>query len=200
MIISRTHKHITKNTMRKTVISAILLLATGILSACNDYTVDRSYLTQEAREKEEAQLAIALDNYEKSATDKDKADNAFEVGFRYMTLGEYEEAMDYYKIVLEYDAVHFPVLNNMAVMYEELGDIKTALEYEKKLYDNNPTNTEVVSDTIRLLVKNKQFNDAQGVLEKFTGSAEGKANLAFISEQYEYISSERNKAQDESVK
>lgn len=164
------------------------------LTACNAYKPDTSGFTEEYKQKEQALLDEFKDKYENATTDDEKEEFAFETGFRYMNLGSYSDAIKYYKIVLKYNPIHFQALNNMAVMYEEMGETEEALKYEKQLYSKNATNTEVVRDTIRLLVENKQFEDAHGVLDTFASAEEGKKEGEFLSEQLTYIVNEEKKA------
>jgi len=188
--ITNTKSLIQKN-MKKFITLSLIILA---ITACTPkYKPDTSGLTPEFKQKEETRLNDFKTKYSQAQNDSDKEKYAFETGFRYMNLGDYDNAIKYYEIVLKLNADHPQALNNMAVMYEEMGDIKQALKYEQKLYNKNTTNTEVVSDTIRLLAKNKQFIDAQGVLDTFAKTEEGKKQGPFLSEQMKFLKDEEAK-------
>lgn len=180
----------------KLISFAILGLLTFTACAKDPYMVDISYLPKETQQKHQQLLKESQEQYNKATDPAEKSKFATEVAFNNMTLGNYREAINYYQKVLEFDAVHFPALNNLAYMHEEAGDLVKALEFEKRLYEANNTNKEVVEDTIRILVKNKMFNDAQGLLEAFSkynkSSGENKYTQ-FVGEQYGYIQESKAK-------
>jgi tetratricopeptide (TPR) repeat protein len=181
--------------MKKIISIALVLLAMVVtITGCNSYKPDTSGFTKEYVEKEQRFLNEFKNKYENATTDADKELYAFETGFRYMNLGKYTKAIKYYEIVLKLNPEHPQALNNLAVIYEEMSEFQKALTYEQKLYNKNATSTEVVMDTIRLLVKNKQLNDAQGVLDKFASTEEGKSQGDFLSEQMQYLTEAREKA------
>jgi len=175
----------------KKILSIALITIT--FTACNTYKPDTSGFSEEYKQKEQAFLDDFKIKYNNASTNDEKEEFAFEIGFRNMNLGNYKNAIKYYDIVLSYNPAHPQALNNLAVMYEEMGEIEKALKYEQQLYNTNPTNVEIVGDTIRLLVKNEQFNDAHGVLDTFAGTAEGKNQAEFLSEQMQYIVDEKEK-------
>jgi tetratricopeptide (TPR) repeat protein len=182
--------------MKKTIIIAMAILSLT-LTACGAYKPDTSWMTKEYKQKEQALLDEFKGKYEAATTDEDKEAYAFETAFRYMNLGQYDNAIKYYEIVLGYNPDHPQSLNNLASMYE---DMEKALTYEQKLYNKNATIAEVVSDTIRLLARNKQFADAQGVLDAFAITEEGKKQGEFLSEQMQFLVDERAKAGSEAKK
>lgn len=183
--------------MKKAKLLSLFIVTLLILTACgkDPFTADVSYQPQEVRQKNEKLLKEYLEKYEKAGEESEKSALATEVGFFYLQLGNYRQAIKYYEEVIQYDAVHFPALNNLAYMYEEAGDFEKALEYEKRLYEANPTNREVVSDTIRILVENKRFDEATGVLEAFSryDKSTGNNYTQFIGDQYSYIFDEQQK-------
>lgn len=178
-------------------LTSIALIVTAFVlafTACGSYKPDTSGFTKEYIQKEQAFLDEFKGKYESATTDADKEKYAFEVGFRNMNLGNYEDAIDYYEIVLEYNPGHTQTLNNLAVIYEEMGDIEKALGYEQQIYNANTTNVEIIRDTIRLLVKNGQFSNANGVLDTFAITEESKNQAEFLSEQKQYLVDEEAKA------
>ncbi len=180
---------------KKNLIITILLLTSVLgLSACQkSYKPDRSYMSPEQIEKEQNLLDEFKGKLDTAENNADKITYSFEIAFRYQTLGDYDNAIKYYEEVLELDGQDKRSLNNLAVMYEEMDDIPKALEYEQKLYNIDPINTEAVEDTIRLLVKNKQFSDAEGVVMQFANSSKGEENAEFIGGQFAYIKEEKDK-------
>lgn len=181
----------------KLISFAILVMLTFTACAKDPYMVDISYLPKETQQKHQQLLKESQEQYNKATDPAEKSKFATEVAFNNMTLGNYREAINYYQKVLEFDAVHFPALNNLAYMHEEAGDLVKALEFEKRLYESNNTNSAVVEDTIRVLVKNNMFNDAQGVLEAFSkynkSSGENKYTK-FVSDQFAYIMEAKTKS------
>ncbi len=117
-----------------------------------------------------------------------------EIAFSYMGMGEYGKAIKYYEELLKNDPFYFPALNNIAVMYEELGEVKLALPYQAALYQNNKTNPEVVEDSIRLLVADGQYEDALRLLEAFAIEDKEGQFRQMISSQFEYIGNAKDKA------
>ncbi len=177
--------------MKKFAIITLTVLVLLTTAGCSQdpYVVDISYQSKEVQANNQKLLQESLDKYGKASTEDEKAGYATEIGFRYMQLGNYREAIKYYEEVIKNSPGHFAALNNIAAMYEEAGDLKKALEYEQKLYQDQSTNSEVVADTIRLLVKNSQFSDAQGVLDAFSkyDKKNGPNYTDFISDQFSYI-------------
>lgn len=161
----------------------ITLIAVALTACSSKYKPDTSGFTEDYKSKEQAFLNDFKAKYEAAESKDDKEKYAFETGFRSMNLGDYDNAIKYYEIALGYNPIHFQALNNLAVIYEEMGDIEKALKYEKELYNKNATNIEVVRDTIRLLAKNNQFKDAQGVLETFIATDTGKTEPDFFRDQ-----------------
>ncbi len=117
-----------------------------------------------------------------------------EIAFSYMGMGEYGKAIKYYEELLKNDPFYFPALNNISVMYEELGEVKLALPYQAALYEKNKTNQDVVEDSIRLLVADGQHEDALRLLENFAREDKEGQFTSFISDEFEYISNAKDKA------
>lgn len=182
-----------KNLKSKISLLTLVILVTTFLAACSNpkFTVDVSNMPATQRQNHEKILKDGLAEYDKAKTDADKQAANTKIGFEYMVLGQYDKSIPYYKEVLKTDPTNFQALNNLAVMYEEAGEIKIALEFEQKLYQAYSINVEVISDLIRLLVKYGQIDDAQGVLEKFAKNDDG-SNAAFISDQFMFIQNARN--------
>lgn len=172
----------------KKILSTILVSIVFVLSACSGgMKVDKSsmgeeYLSQQ-QEILDAQLLIIKE-------DPKNLTALFEAAFRYQMLGEYGDAIKYYEEVLVIDESHFPSLNNLADMYEELEDYENSAKYIKLLYQKNPNMPEVIKDTVRILLKANDSENAQLALENFAKirreSKDGSAQ-SLISELFESI-------------
>lgn len=181
--------------MKKTTIAGLVVLSTVLLSACTGYTPDRSYLTPEQKEQEQKKLDEAIEKSKNATTDIEKIDSTMSIGFRNMNLGNYDEAIKYYKQVIKLDPANFAALNNLSVMYEEMGNISRAIEYISVLYNNYTDNAEVNSDFIRLLIENKQFVEATRVVEAYKKTEKAKNNEEFIKSLEKSIEEASQKAQ-----
>ncbi len=144
-------------------------------------------MPKDIQTKNEKMLTDALTKYNAETDPAKKVKDADEVGFRYMTLGKYSDSMKYYEEILKADPKNFQALNNLAYMYETVGEKQKALTYEQKLYEANSTNPNVIMDVIRLLIANNQAKDAQGVLETYAKTDAAKGEAGFIDEQYKII-------------
>lgn len=181
-----------KKTFTKTFTIGFLALA-FVLSACGGYTPDRSYMSQEQKDQEQQKLNEAVERYETAANDTEKNENAASIAFRNMNLGNYSEAIKYYEQVIKSDPTHYPALTNLTVMYEEMGEISKAIEYEGMLYDYYTDNAEVNSDFVRLLIENNQFEEAGRVVEAFKLTEKAIGNEEFIKDLEETIEKGKEK-------
>lgn len=101
-------------------------------------------------------------------TDPENMDALFEVAFRYQQLGEWSEAIKYYERVLEISENDWATLNNLAYMYETLEDYEMASDYIRRLYVADPSNIEVVKDTVRILLKAGNTLNAREAVDNFS--------------------------------
>ncbi|MEK7672739.1 MAG: tetratricopeptide repeat protein [Patescibacteria group bacterium] len=114
----------------------------------------------------------------------------FEIAFGYQQLGEFKKAITYYEKVLEFDPVHYPALNNLADIYEQVEEYALSAKYIKKLYENNEKDSLVLEDAIRILLKNDEPTLAQSALENYarkTKDTATPADLQIISDLFESI-------------
>jgi tetratricopeptide (TPR) repeat protein len=186
-----------KSTHIFTAIIAIILTTLFVLSGCSKYQVEKPELTPEKIADYEKQIEDASTKLgNKDITIEEKVIAMESQGVGYERLGEYDKAIEIYKAILEIASSNFIALNNLTAIYEEVGEIEQAREYVGILHDiyrNDPkTNQEVVSDTIRILVKNKEIDTAQNVLEEYARNFQSTETSPFITEQYEYISRMRD--------
>jgi tetratricopeptide (TPR) repeat protein len=176
---------------------AILILALFI-TGCGGYDVPKPNLTDETRQIHEDRIQESLEVLSTAdITDAQKIEAMRSLGINYERLGEYDEALKYYKQVLEAVPTEFLALNNSAAIYEEVGELKLAAQQLNILYQNNKSNQRVISDVIRLLVKNGDFDNAQFLLNEYARDYQDDTTRPFISEQFEYIGRFSAKAQTE---
>jgi len=171
----------------KITITALILTA---FTACGtpNYTIDISHMSEEQIQGYEQALADALSNYETAEDDLAKSEYAFEIAHKYMTLGQHGKSIPYYEEVLEFDAVHYPALSNLAYIYETAGEIKKALEYSTRLYNEYfKEHAEVNGDYVRLLLKDKQFDKAETAVDNLAQIELGKNNEGFVQSLYDEI-------------
>lgn len=184
-----------KKTSLKIFTVVSLSALTLILSACGTgYTPDRSWMPPEQKTSEQQKLNEAIEKYENAKDDTEKTESASSIAFRNMNLGNYDEAIKYYKIVIELDPSNFAALNNLAVMYEEMGNLDKAIKYIGELYNYYTDNAEVNSDFVRVLVSNGQFVEAQRVVDAFKKTEKAANNQDFIKSLEESIEQGKQKA------
>ncbi len=173
----------------KKILTIIAIISALLLNACgNDkYVLDNSDLPENRLNQYEEEITTNLELYKNTENETEKLQYTENLAFSYMSLKNYKKSIYYYEEILENDPVHFPALNNIAVMHERVGEVLEALKYQQRLYEANPSNIEVVSDTIRLLLENGRKEDALGVLEIFAVTEIGKNNMGFVSDQFELI-------------
>jgi tetratricopeptide (TPR) repeat protein len=172
-----------KKLLTLTIISALFLSACGT----DKYVLDNSDLPEENITKYEEVIDINLDLYKNAENDEEKIEASENLGFAYMAIKNYKKAILYYEEILETYPTHFAALNNIAVMHERVDEDMKALEYMQRLYEANPTHMEVISDTVRVLLKNEKKDDALSVLETFAVTEKGRSNPEFVSDQFELI-------------
>lgn len=171
--------------MKKILTLGLVILS---LTACSsDYQADRSYMTEDQKTVEQQKLDEASEKYKNAKEEKEKTEAASSLGLRNMNLGNYDEAINYYKEVLEAIPNDYAAANNLAVMYEEMGDLPNAIEYVGVLYDYYTDRPEVNNDFVRLLVANKQFVEAQKVVDAFKKTERAIDNEDFIKSLEEMI-------------
>ncbi|MBP7670970.1 tetratricopeptide repeat protein [Candidatus Gracilibacteria bacterium] len=156
--------------MKKLTPLSLLIFLSLSLTACgsDSWQQDVSYLKPEQIEK--SNLAIK-ENLEKIAETPELVDAYFQLGFHYQALGQYKKAEEYYNLTIELDPAFTTPYNNLAVIYEEVGEYKKAAVVIKELYQLNPLNrTEVLSDAVRIYLKNDDPDSAQAILQDFNQS------------------------------
>jgi tetratricopeptide (TPR) repeat protein len=170
---------LTKSFMKRLIIITIILVLLG--GCTSKWHKDIGNMPEELLTQNEQLLSQSLDKIKADPTD---IEALFEVGYRYEQLGNLKKAVKYYKQVIEIDAVHYPALNNLANIYEEVGDYDKAAEYIKVLYQNNTGAEEVIKDTVRILLKAGDPENANLALENYAKVLRdnGQANVEIISD------------------
>ena len=177
-----------------TVLLAVLLTIT-LLTACSKYNVDKN-LTPEKQTEHETILEESLAAIgDENSTAVVILQATQEAAVRYARLGDYKNAIKYYEKVLEKAPADFLTLNNLSALYEEIEEYELAAKYVVQLHVLYKEKQGVINDTIRILVKNGRFEDAQLVLNEYASNYQSDATAPFISEQFEYINRMRNKAE-----
>jgi len=181
----------------KGIISFILTLTLILCAGCmQSYNVEKDLspekiteYQQEITENEEILASPDLNEVEKKEALQT-------LGIAHDRLGNYDQSISYYQQVLEIDPLDYVSLNNLASIYEEVEQYALAAEYIVRLYPNYKDSQEVVRDTIRILVKNQGFEDAQMVLNEYASTHPQQENSFFISDQFEYIARMSKKAEE----
>lgn len=175
-----------------------LLLSSLILSACSsslahDWTKIDPNMPEQFKQQHEEKIAKSEDTLK---TDAKNLDAQFQIAFSYQQIGEYGKAEDAYLKVLKLDPKDERALNNLADIYEQMEEYELAADSIKKLYVLNQSSFEVISDTIRILLKADMKLNAQEALDNFARKKMGEADPAigaFISEQKDLIYNYKNK-------
>lgn len=151
------------------------LSLTLLLTACNSEKWNQADpdMPQELIESHQEILDEQLVLLEE---DPKNSDALFEVAYRYQQLGDWKQAVKYYEQVLEISGEDWATLNNLAYMYETMEDYETAAEYIKRLYSKDPTNVEVIKDTVRILLEAGYPENAQEALDNFASQVIDEAN------------------------
>ncbi|MBU1953777.1 tetratricopeptide repeat protein [Patescibacteria group bacterium] len=152
-----------KNAKPIGIIIAITLL---FLSSCSDgkWNNPDPNMPEDVRSNHETLLQKSQEELNQ---DPSNIDAQFEVAFRYHQLGDYKNAVSEYKKVLELAPHHFAATNNLADIYEQVKEYDNAAKYIMELYSYNSDSTEVLRDTVRILLEANMPDQAQQALENF---------------------------------
>lgn len=151
--------------MKKNLSFTIFFLSISLLTACSskwDHTDPE--MPQDLIEYNQSILEEEFAILEENPEDLNAL---FEVAFRYQQLGDWKKAVKYYEEVLALTENDNVTLNNLAYIYEEMEDYEMAASYIKRLFEANPTDTEVIKDTVRILLKVGDALNAEHALEYF---------------------------------
>lgn len=190
-----------KNGRNTYFIVSTLLTILLVLSGCSNYDVEKPELTPEKIADYEKQIEDAATKLEnKDISDEEKVIVMQKKGIGYERLGQYNKAIEIYEEILKIAPTNFIALNNLSAIYEEVGEIALAIKYVEVLhnaYKNDKNmNQGVVGDSIRILVKNNEFDVALNVLQEYAKNFQSNETTSFISDQYEYISRMKKAAEN----
>lgn len=165
---------------------SLLILGISLLSACASGNPNLTP-EQESAHKESLELAQSiLKNTEIEGSERKEAFLAAAIA--YENLGNTKKAISNYQKALEIQVDNYVALNNLANIFEEDGDIEQARYYVSYLHKYHKDKLEVIKDTIRILSKNGEFEDAILVLQEYAQLKQGDPEYAsIISDQYAYI-------------
>jgi len=150
--------------MKKLLIICSLSLV--LLSSCSNKWDQRDPdMPKEIVARNEEMLEKAMNLLDENPKD---VDGLFGAGFCYQQLGDWKEAVKYYEKVLVIEPTNWATLNNLAYMYETMGDYSKSAEYIKLLYQSDPTGIETIKDTVRILIKAGDSENALKALENFS--------------------------------
>jgi tetratricopeptide (TPR) repeat protein len=187
--------------MSRKFFSFMLVFACALtLTACgSQYRVEREGMPEKLEEKLEGQVSAGEAMLEAAESASEKTTALLEIASGNEQVGKLDEAILAYKEILKIDPNHFPALNNLGVIYEEVGEFETSAQYYSQLVEANPSNTGVFGDAIRVLVAAGQFEEAQTNLENFARYNQDSDNenfQKFISAQFELIRNAKANAEE----
>lgn len=151
---------------KKSFLLTGLLTASLFLSACSDskWQGDISHLDQGWIDKQYE----LIDEFEQKVEENPQDYEAlFEIGFRYAQLEDFKKAVKYYKEALEVNPDWMVTYNNLATVYEKVGEYELAAENSMIYFQNNQKNTEALKDVIRVLLKANDPENAQIALDNY---------------------------------
>lgn len=180
--------------MKKYIYTLLVLSLTLTACGTDSWQQDISYLPADKIEK--SQIAIE-ENLQKIKETPEYVDAYFQLGFHYQALGQYKNAEKYYNLTIELDPAFSTPYNNLAALYEEVGEYKKAAVVIKELYQLTPPNrTEVLSDAVRIYLKNDDPDSAKAILEDFNQSLTPEEKAKFqplVSDLYQQTINYRQK-------
>ncbi|TAN36366.1 hypothetical protein EPN27_01830 [Patescibacteria group bacterium] len=92
----------------------------------------------------------------------------FEFAYSFKEAGEIDEAKDYYELYIQKKGENSSVLNNLAIIYEQVGNLKKAKELIKKAYDLSDKNDGVINRNRKRLIDDSKSKKTPSIPEKKT--------------------------------
>ncbi len=180
-----------------TIISiSLFLILSLILTGCgsNYSNIEKPTLTDEQKSEYEKTVEDNLTILEQKDLAEDAKYQALvELAVNNEYLGNYDEAINYYKQILEISDSDFLALNNLSNLYEKLEEYDLASQYVKFLNKYYKDKQSVVKDTIRILIKNKEFDNAQLVITEYAQNYQSPETQTFISDEFDFIKRSKEK-------
>lgn len=154
----------------RTLIS-LVLLSSLFFAACGSTAVnlDDAYVAPQNLTPEwtEMQEEILDRNLEILKEEPNTTAAIQEVAFRYQLLGQYNNAVEYYEQLLEFNVTSFVALNNLADIYEKAEEYNTAAEYIRRLYQENQENYAILKDVVRIHLKADDIENTQVAIDNY---------------------------------
>lgn len=179
---------------KKSIILSTFLVASLLLSACNNdkWQGDISHLDQGWIDR---QYELIDEFEQKLEENPDDYEALFEIGFRYDQLEDFKKAAEYYKKTLEVNPDWLVAYHNLASVYEKVEEYDLAAENIMIYFQNNQDNSDALKDTVRILLKADDPENAQIALDNYamqTADESSSERLLLLSELkqdiYEYES------------
>lgn len=105
---------------------------------------------------------------EYDASFNDFEDYLFEFAYSFKEIGEAEDAKHYYELYIKKKGENSSVLNNLAIIYEQLGNLKKAKELIKKAHELTDGNDGVVNRNKKRLIDDEKSKGTATAPEKKT--------------------------------
>ncbi|MFQ6108125.1 MAG: tetratricopeptide repeat protein [Candidatus Aminicenantales bacterium] len=119
---------------------------------------------------QEKKYAEALDEYQKVLTENPGFYRAFDkIGLCYYRLDDLENAIKYFRLMLEKEPQSKDTLINLSAIYFEKGDLEEGMKYFKQLDETTLTDSGIFYNIGILLFKNGQTDMAINYLNKCIG-------------------------------
>lgn len=185
--------------MKKTITAtALLIISIFLIAGCSKYShIEKPDLTPEKITIYNQTIEDNLKILDNETTEEEKFNAFMGIAVNSQLLGNYDDAIEYYEKVLEISPSDFLGLNNLAALYEKVEEYELAAFYVKELHALYKGRQGVISDTIRILVKNKEFDNAKLVLTEYAQNYQSLETQGFISEKFDYILRMKQKAENE---
>ncbi len=169
-----------------------MLLCMFALTSCQGKTWSKTdemaqvFLEQEREKVKENKL-----NLKENPED---VDSMFKVAYAYEQMEVWGKAKKWYEKLLKIDPENFKAHGNLAQIYENEGRFEMAAQHIREYYVSAPLNMEGVRDTVRILIKAAEYDQAQEALEYYATNSDqtDESQIIFISELYESIAQARN--------
>jgi len=126
---------------------------------------------------------LIKENLELFKEDSQNIEAIIALGVSYHALGDYKNAVTYYKKALDYDSAHIVALNNLADIYETMEDYETSAMYIMRLYEVQQDSYETINDTVRILLKFGDSLNAQQAVDNYAKLTENEEHIQSLNDQ-----------------
>ena len=146
---------------------AALMLSVSLFTACTGVPNKWDYTVPEFTEKKLEERTERLEDRKKAYKEEKTAESTFSLALAYNHLWEMEEAEKYYLEALELAPNDYVTLNNLASVYELVGETQLAADTISRLFEINTSSIEVIRDTVRILLANNEPEKAFVAVETY---------------------------------